>query len=392
MIRSLTISDKWLERMSTTFINHFDSINDPRINRCKKHELLDILLLAISAVISGAEGWEDIEDFGKTKLEWLRQYLPFANGIPRHDTIARVLCRLKTEEIERAFQSCISSLVETTGCDVIAIDGKTARGSFTTKDRKNPLHAVSAWSSNYQLVLGQVAVNEKSNEITAIPELLTLLDIENSIVTLDAMGCQKHIAQQIIRQNADYILALKGNHSGMQDELEAWWHKCQREGVTEENYDTYSETTSGHGRIETRSCEQLLIDTAWLSQKYRWSGLKTIIKITADVIDKASGKETHETRWYISSLDINAKQALQSVRAHWQVESMHWMLDVTFREDESRIRKQQGPLVFNIMRKIAMALFKQDETKVASLKRKRKIAGLDDAYRSTLMESGIKMR
>ena len=378
--------------MSETFLNHFDSINDPRINRCKKHELLDILLLSISAVMSGAEGWEDIEDFGKTKLDWLRQYLPFENGIPRHDTIARVLCRLKPAEIECAFQSWISSLVEETGCDVIAIDGKTARGSFTTKDRKNALHAVSAWSCNYQLVLGQVAVNEKSNEITAIPELLTLLDIENSIITLDAMGCQKTISQQIIKQKADYIFALKGNHSGMQDELEAWWHKCQREGLSEANYDTYSEISSGHGRIETRSCEQLLVNADWLNKAYRWSGLTSIIKITAKVHDKSSGKDSCETRWYISSLGLNAKQALQSVRAHWQVESMHWMLDVTFREDESRIRKQQGPLVFNIMRKIAMALFKQDETKVASLKRIKKMASLDDTYRSSLIESGIKMR
>lgn len=378
--------------MTTTFLKHFDSVADPRIERCKKHNLLDILLLAISAVLSGAEGWEDIEDFGHLKLDWLKKYRPFEYGIPKHDTIARVICRLKADEIEHAFQSWISSLVEVTGCDVIAIDGKTARRSFTTKDRKNALHTVSAWSCQHQLVLGQTAVSEKSNEITAIPELLSMLDIENSIITLDAMGCQKAIADKIIKQKADYILALKGNHSGMQAELEAWWHKSEREGLSKDNYEKHTDISSGHGRIETRTCEQLLIDKSWLAKAYRWSGLKSVIKIHAQVHDKSTGKETEETRWFISSLNLNAEQALHAVRSHWQVESMHWVLDMTFREDESRIRKKQGPLVFNVMRKIAMALFKQDETKTASMARKKKMAGLDDDYRSTLLESGIKMR
>lgn len=378
--------------MSTTFLKHFDSITDPRIERCKKHNLLDILLLAISAVLSGAEGWEDIEDFGHLKLNWLRQYRPFEAGIPKHDTIARVICRLKTKEIETAFQSWISSLVEITGCDVIAIDGKTARRSFSTKERKNALHTVSAWSCQHQLVLGQTAVDVKTNEITAIPELLTMLDIENSIITLDAMGCQKKIAEQIIKQKADYILALKGNQSGMQAELEAWWHKTQREGLSEQNYGKHTEIDSGHGRIETRTCQQILVDKGWLGKEYRWSGLKSIVKVSSEVHEKSTGKDTQETRWYISSLGLNAEQAHHAVRSHWQVESMHWVLDMTFREDESRIRKKRGPLAFNVMRKIAMALFKQDDTKSASMARKKKMAGLDDNYRSTLLESGIKMR
>ncbi|EHJ7618749.1 ISAs1 family transposase [Salmonella enterica] len=182
---------------------------------------MDILLLAICAVISGSTGWEDIEDFGKAKLNWLRQYRPFESGIPRHDTIARVIYRLKPSELENAFRNRVTTLIDVTGCDIIAVDGKTARRSFRTRDRANPLHAVSAWSCQYQLVLGQVATDEKRNEITAIPELLTLLDIENSIITLDAMGCQHDIARQIIQGKADYILALKGNHAGMQAELEA---------------------------------------------------------------------------------------------------------------------------------------------------------------------------
>ena len=378
--------------MSTTFLKHFNSITDPRIERCKKHELIDILLLAISAVLSGAQGWEDIEDFGRLKLDWLKKYGTFNAGIPKHDTIARVICRLKADEIEHAFQSWISSLIETTGADIIAIDGKTARRSFTTKDRKSALHTVSAWSCQHQLVLGQTAVDSKTNEITAIPELLTMLDIENSIITLDAMGCQQEIAKQIIKHKADYILALKGNHCGMQSELEAWWHKNEREGLAKNNYDKHTETSSGHGRIETRTCQQLLINRSWLAKDYRWSGLKSVIQVTAEVHDKSAGTDTTETRWYISSLGLNAEQAINAVRSHWQVESMHWMLDMNFREDESRIRKKQGPLVFNVMRKIAMALFKRDTTKSASMVRKKKMAGLDDDYRSTLLESGIKMR
>jgi len=378
--------------MSATFLKHFDSISDPRIERCKKHNLLDIILLSITAVMSGSEGWEDIENFGHIKLDWLRQYRDFEAGIPRHDTIARVISRLKPSEIEQAFQSWISSLIEKTGSDVIAIDGKTARRSFTTKGRNNALHTVSAWSCQHQLVLGQSAVDAKTNEITAIPELLSLLDIENSIITIDAMGCQKKIAEQIIKQKADYILALKGNHSGMQAELEAWWHKTQREGLSEENYAEHTEIDSGHGRIETRACQQMMVDKRWLGKAYRWSGLKSIIKISSTVHHKSTGKDTSETRWYIASLGLNAEQSLHAVRSHWQVESMHWVLDMTFREDESRIRKGCGALAFNVMRKIAMALFKQDSTKSASIAAKKKMAGLDDDYRSTLIESGVKMR
>ena len=378
--------------MTENSLKHFDVIKDPRIDRCKRYELMDILLLSICAVVSGAEGWEDIEDFGKLKLEWLRQYRPFEQGIPRHDTIARVIYRLKPEEIETAFQNWISTLIKFTGCDVIAIDGKTARRSFQTRERTNPLHAVSAWSSQHQLVLGQVAVDQKSNEITAIPELLSLLDIENSIITLDAMGCQKEIAKQIVRSKADYVLALKGNHSGLQAELEAWWHKSMREGLETEQYSEYTETDMGHGRIEVRHCEQLVVDPQWLAKEYRWAGLKTIIKVTARVEEKKSGKTTEETRWYISSLAPDARQAQHAVRSHWQVESMHWMLDMTFREDESRIRKGNGALAFNVLRKLALNLFKKDRSVKASVARKKKMATLDDEYRSVLLESLIKMR
>ena len=242
-------------------------------------------------------------------------------------------------------------------------------------------------------MLGQIAVDNKSNEITAIPALLELLDIENSIITLDAMGCQKEIAKQIIKGKADYVLALKGNNSGLQAELEAWWHKAHRDGFAKaEQRSSFESTNFGHGRIETRRCEQLQIDINWLEKKYRWSGLKTVIKIHSVLEEKATGKVSKETRWYISSLMPDAKQALHAVRSHWQVESMHWILDMTFREDESRIRKGSGALVFNVLRKIALNLFKRDESMKASIARKKKMAALDDDFRSVLLESAILMR
>ncbi len=353
-----------------TFISSCEHIVDPRIERCKMYDLLGVLFLTLSAVVAGAEGWEDIEMFGKRKLDWLRQFRPFVSGIPRHDTIARLLCRLKADEIGQAFHKWINGLIDVTDCDVIAIDGKTARRSFDTRQRRNPLHSVSAWCCSHQLVPGQKAVSEKSNEITAIPELLSLLNIENCIIKLDAMGCQQAIAQQIVQAKADYLLALKGNHSGMQAELEAWWHKCRRDGLTEKNYQRDQHIDSGHGRIETRTCEQLVIDTKWIDKAYRWKGLNTLIKISSEIEEKQTGKVTSEIRYYISSLPLNATQSLHAVRSHWQVESMHWMLDMTFREVESRIRKGTGPMIFNVLRKIAMKLYRQDETEKASLKQK----------------------
>lgn len=205
-------------------------------------------------------------------------------------------------------------------------------------------------------------------------------------------GARKNIAKQIIKGKADYMLVLKGNHSGMHKELEAWWHKADREELSDVNYAQYTEIDSGHGRIEIRKCEQLLIDSTWLKKEYRWSGLISVIKITADVEEKSTGKQTQEIRWYISSLKLDAQQCLYAVRSHWQVESMHWVLDMTFREDESRIRRGNGALIFNVLRKIAINLFKQDDTKKASLARKKKMAALNDGYRSVLLESGIKMR
>lgn len=370
--------------MKNTFIENFSEIEDPRIERCKRHQLIDILFLSVSAVLTGAEGWEDIEQFGCIKLEWLRKYLPFENGIPKHDTIARVLSRIEPDAIQRCFIKWVQDIACESELDVVAIDGKTARRSFTTKERSNALHMVSAWSCSHGLVLGQQKVEGKSNEITAIPALLDLLDIEGACITLDAMGCQKDITKTIQAKKADYVIALKGNQGGLYEEVKAYFHKAYREKFADLEYAKSEETDSGHGRIETRACLQLNVDESWLTKLKGWHGIKTVIEITSErhVADKIQT----EVRYYISSLNLDAKRANLVIRQHWAVEnSLHWTLDMTFREDESRIRRGNGAQVMNALRKVALNIVRNNTTRKASMKQKLKQASLDDDFRAELL-------
>lgn len=370
--------------MSANFIQHFASIKDPRIDRCKRHELMDILFLSVCAVLSNAEGWEDIEDFGHTKLDWLRRYRPFANGIPKHDTIARVLSRLEPGALQQSFLSWVKEIAARSCADIIAIDGKAARRSFKTKERKNPLHMVSAWSCNNGLVLGQRKVADKSNEITAIPLLLDLLELKGATVTIDAMGCQKDIAAKIVSKKGHYMLALKGNQGRLQEEVKAWFHKARREAFHGLTYQEDEQTEHGHGRIEVRRCTQIMLSPDWLTHGAQWAGLKTVVELQSE--RHIEGQVSHETRYYISSHDVDAAHAARIIRGHWEIENkLHWVLDVTFKEDESRIRRGQGAEVMNAMRKIALNLLKQNTTREASMKRKRKMAALDDAFRAELL-------
>ena len=235
------------------FISHFSSIPEPRIERCRKHALLDILFLSISAILCGADGWEEIEDFGRSKLDWLRRYFPYKEGIPKHDTIARVLSRLDTEALQKSFISWVNSASKLTDGEVIAIDGKTVRRSFQKGNRKSAIHMVSAWACQNNLVLGQQKVDAKSNEITAIPALLELLEIKGCIITIDAMGCQTAIADKIIAQGADYVLALKGNQGELSDEVKCLFQQKEHPELKEQ---TVEETSAGHGRIEIRRCRR----------------------------------------------------------------------------------------------------------------------------------------
>jgi len=370
--------------MNNNFITHFSVIEDPRIDRCKKHQLIDILFLSVCAVMSGAEGWEDIEDFGLAKLDWLQKYLPFSNGIPKHDTIARVLSRLNPTTIQRCFIDWVKDIAQQTEGDVIAIDGKSARRSFTTKDRDNPLHMVSAWSCANGIVLGQQKVDDKSNEITAIPKLLDLLDVKGCTVTLDAMGTQHQIAKQIVDKGADYVMALKGNQRQLNDDVQAWFHKAWREKYQEIPHSVYEHTDAGHGRVEVRKCTQLAMKQSWLTDADKWSHIKTVVCVEAE--RHVDDKVTTESRYYISSLNLNAERLNSIIRNHWGVEnSLHWTLDMTFNEDDSCIRRGNAAEVMNAFRKIALNIVKQDKSRKASMKRKLKMAALEDDFRAKLL-------
>lgn len=368
--------------MTADFMSHFSQIPEPRIERCKRHELMDILFLSISAVLCGAEGWEEIEDFGHARLDWLRQYFPYTNGIPRHDTIARVLSRLDPKAFQASFMSWVQEASDLSEGEIVAIDGKTARRSFEKGDRKSALHMVSAWACQNGVVLGQQKVDSKSNEITAIPALLELLALKGSIVTIDAMGTQREIARQIVAKQADYVLALKGNQSALHDEVRRLFNAPLPSGYTEQRSEVQIE--AGHGRIETRQYRQWLLGTPGLPAAEGWAGLKSVLEVTATRDDGSN--VSRETRYFISSLGLDVAQAAKAVRQHWAVEnSLHWVLDVTFREDDSRIRRGHGAEVMAVLRRMTLNLLKQNTTSKASMKRKRKIAALDDKLRSEII-------
>jgi predicted transposase YbfD/YdcC len=340
------------------------------MDRNKLHKLLDIIILSILAVLSGAESWDSIELYGKTNLAFLKQILELKNGIPSHDTINRVFAMLNPRSFERLFMEWANNLKDSGILKtVIAIDGKTVRGSKDSFHDTSPIHCVHAWSVENNICLGQLKTAEKSNEITAIPELLDLLEIKGSIITIDAMGTQTAIAAKIIEKEADYILSVKDNQKTLREEVEA---TCGRNRPSVD----YTEIEKGHGRIETRRCEVfekgLIVDF-----DNRWKGLQTVIKITAT--RETGEKATTEERFYISSLDTQ-QPFNQYIRSHWGVEnSLHWTLDMVFREDEQRKRTKYAAANFAVIRKIALNLLKKDTGK-ESLRSKRLKAGWNKDY------------
>jgi predicted transposase YbfD/YdcC len=356
----------------TKLYDYFSQLPDPRLNRNKKHILADIIVLSILAVLCGAESYDSIEEFGKARIDFLKKVLYLPNGIPSHDTINRVISMLKPDKFEVLFMNWVDTLRDKTiPNDVIAIDGKTVCGSKDSFHQKSPIHIVSAWSNGNQLVLGQRKVDGKSNEITAIPELLEMLDIKGSIVTIDAMGTQTKIAETIIDNQANYILALKGNQSYLKEDVESL---CKRMKPDSEN----EVVEKGHGRIETRNCKvfqqiQLLEDVE------KWKGLKSVVQITSE--REIHEKKTTEIRLYICSLLDHADAFNNFIRLHWGVEnSLHWTLDMTFREDEQRKRDKNSAQNFAIVRKIALNLLKQEDSVKLSLRTKRLKAGWDNTF------------
>lgn len=353
-------------------IEFFTDLKDPRIDRCKDHLLADIIFITVAAVICGAETWNDIENYGKSKQDWLRKYLKLPNGIPSHDTFNRLFTLLDPKELESSFLKWVKSIAKITKGEVVSIDGKTIRGS-KDKEGKTFVHMVSAWANTNKLVLGQVKVDDKSNEITAIPKLLQVLELNGCIVTIDAMGTQTNIADKIIEKGADYILSVKGNQGLLQ------------EGVLdtlrfEKPDEQHQAKDFGHGRIETRTCS-VYGNLSHIENSGRWKELRTIVKIEATRIIKSTGKQEKEERLYITSLEPDAKKIEAAVRSHWGVENeLHWILDVSFGEDKSQKKNANAVENFSIINRIALNLVKQEKTKRRSVKGKRLDAGWDNDY------------
>ena len=361
-----------------SLLRWFGELDDPRPGRNVMHRLSDMLALAILAVLCGADRWVEVATWGRCKLEWLRSFLPLPHGIPSHDTFGRVFGRLDPASFEKCFMAWTAALARS-DCRLIAIDGKTLRHSFDRADGKAAIHMISAWSQENQLVLGQLTTEAKSNEITAIPELLKLLDLQGAVVTTDAMGCQKTIAQKVVEQGGDYILQVKDNHPSLRADLELLFAEGMRQDCLGVRHECTQDVTAGHGRVETRRL-WATDEVAWYGEASQWKGLARFICIeaTRDVGDKHSV----ERRYYLSSLRTATPEALlRIIRGHWGVENgLHWCLDVSFNEDDSRIRKGHAAENFSRLRRLALNLLKQDKTFKVGLKTKAKACSWDHQY------------
>lgn len=360
---------------------HFAKMTDPRKGTLRYHKFMDILVIGICAVTCGADDYEAIADFGRAKGEWFQSFLELPNGIPAHDTFWRVFEALNPEQFQHCFLQWMSAVRKLISREVIAVDGKTLRRSYAKEEDKAAIHMVSAWATKNRLVLGQQKVNAKSNEITAIPELLRALDIENCIVTIDAMGCQTAIANLIIEGKGDYLLSLKGNQSNLHDDVVLLFDDLVDSQFTAYDYDYARTVDKNHGRIEVRHCWTL--DYPSLDGSLRgadkWRGLTTLIKVRAERY--VGDKHSLEDRYFIASYQNTAAHILQNTREHWHVEnSLHWVLDIAFREDESRIRKGNGPQNFAVLRHIALNLLKHNSDSKLGIKNRRLRAGWDNDY------------
>lgn len=365
-----------------TIVKHFEKLDDPRIDRTKLHLLSDILTIAICAVICDADGWVDVENYGVSKHAWLATFLALPNGIPAHDTFGRVFARINPIQFQHCFIRWMREIYRVTHGEVVPIDGKTLRHSFDTEIGLSPIHMVSAWATSNRLVLGQLKVADKSNEITAIPELLKTLDIAGCIVTIDAIGCQKSIARQIIEQHGDYVLALKGNQETLYDDVRALLD--QLIATDDASLDYYETADHCHGRSEVRRYwTTSKLDT--IRTREAWHTLQTIG--VAEAERSTNGETSTERRYYILSLHNNAKTFGNAVRSHWEIENVvHWVLDIAFREDECRIRMGHGPENFAVLRHIALNLLRQEAEFKGSIKSKRHRAGWNDAYLTRVLQ------
>jgi predicted transposase YbfD/YdcC len=364
-----------------TITKHFASLKDPRTGNALLHPLQDILAIAICASICGADTWADVETWGIAKEPWLRTFLELPNGIPSHDTFGRVFALLDPDEFRKGFLSWIRAIQKLTRRQVIALDGKKLRRSHDHRLGKKAIAMVSAWATANHLVLGQVQVRSKSNEITAIPELLRWLEVSGCIVTIDAIGCQPKIAAKIVKKDADYVLAVKQNQGQLFEDVKDLFAGCQEENFLQVPHDYTKTIEKGHGRIEIRECWTLadpeFLD--YLRHRDAWPKLRALAMVRAE--RRSGTKRSRETRYYITSVENNATLILESIRAHWGIENgLHWVLDIGFREDESRVRKDHAPENMAVLRHIALNLLKQEQTAKIGIKAKRLKAAWDQDY------------
>lgn len=374
------------EKISAGIEQYFSDLEDPRVDRTKLHKLVDILVIAICAVISGADNWEDIEEFGKAKQEWFKTFLELPNGIPSHDTFNRVFARLDPAQFQRCFINWITAVSQLVGGQVIAIDGKVLRRSHDKGIGKAAIDMVSAWATANHLLLGQMKVDEKSNEITAIPQLLEVLEISGCIVTIDAIGCQTEIAEKIIEQEAHYVLALKENQGNLYADVVQLFDDLEHSGYKAYKHDYAKTINKNHGRIETREC-WTISDPAILQHLRgfaNWKGLVTVSRIRAE--RQIGAERSCEARYHIASLS-GAARVLHAVRSHWGIENqLHWILDLAFDEDRCRVRKDHGPENFAVLRHIALNLLKQEKTCKRGIKGKRLLAAWKQSYLLKVLE------
>lgn len=364
---------------TASILEHFGGMEEPRVEYLVHHQLIDIITIALCAIIAGADNWTEVAQFGQEKQSWFEQFLELGQGIPSHDTFGRFFAKLDPEQFQNCFLNWVQAAFRMTDGQVVPIDGKTLRRSHDRSNDQQAIWMVSAWAAENKLVLGQVKVDDKSNEITAIPKLLQLLELSGCIVTIDAMGCQKEIAAQIVAQEADYVLALKGNHSGVLEDVQDLFAYAAETNYVDCDY--HKTVNKGHGRIEIRECWTTSAADyfPFVRNASAWANLQTLAMVRAE--RRQADKVTIEVRYYLSSLESKAEILLHAIRTHWTIENqLHWVLDVAFDEDQCRVRKDHAPQNFAILRHCALNLLKQEPSAKCGIQAKRKKAGWSTNY------------
>jgi len=372
-----------MESVPSTIIEHFSTIDDPRTNN-KRHVLIEVITIALCAVICGANNWVEVQEYGQAKQTWLAKFLSLPSGIPSHDTFGRIFALLDATQFQASFLNWMQAIQQLTAGQIVPIDGKTLRHSYDKQLGQNAIHMVSAWASENGLVLGQVKVDEKSNEITAIPALLDKLALSGCIVTIDAMGCQKEIAEKIVKGKADYVLAVKDNQQNLHEDVKELFSYAAETDFVECDY--AKTVNKGHGRIEIRECWTLSQTEQkdyfpYIRNLSAWTGFQSIAMVKS--VRRIGEVSTTEVRYFISSLAGSAQQMLGAVRGHWGIEnSLHWRLDISFREDDSRVRKGNGAENLAVLRHIALNLLNKEKTAKCGMQAKRLKAGWNETYHS----------